>query len=80
MSELPKLRLAWFNACPGDEITCDLGQAKYLVFGYVPSVLVFVEGQPINSYEKLVQLTAQKEYKDMEALRVVLVEDLIGDG
>lgn len=79
MPESPELKVTWYND-PGEEITCNLEQARYFVFSYVPGVLVFVENQMIRSYEELVQLAAQKQYTGKDALRVVLVEDFMGGG
>ena len=74
MSELPKLKVKWwFYGCPGEETTCNLEQAKEVVFGYRPSTLIFVEGEMINSYEELVQAVAQDQHKGKQALDVALV-------
>jgi len=74
MSQLPKLKVKWwFFGCPGEETTCDLEQARDVVFDYRPGILIFVEGEMVNSYEELAQVAAQDQHKDKEALDVALV-------
>ena len=80
MSELPKLKVTWLNGYPDEEVTCTFEEARQVVFSYVPGVLALVEGHTVNSYEELVQLAARDEYKDKEALGIVLVEDLVCGG
>lgn len=54
MSELPELRVKWWSlGSPDVETTCNLEQAKEIVFGNRPAVLVFLEGEMVNSYEEL---------------------------
>lgn len=71
MSKLPKLKVKCAFAHPVEQ-TCDLEQAKELVFGHGPGILVIVEGQLVRSYEELVKLAAQPCYKDKELLEVMV--------
>ena len=70
MSKLPKLEVSWSFRQPSEE-PYDLEQAKEFLFD--PGVLAFVDGQPINGYDELVQLAAQDKYKDKEVLKVILI-------
>ena len=80
MSELPKINVKWWTlGSPDEETTCSLKQAKEVIFGNRPAVLVFVEGEMINSYEELVQ-AAQERYKGKEVLNVALVVADISGG
>ncbi len=75
MPQLPKLRVKTF---PGSsEETRDFEQAKDLPF---LDVLIFVEGQRINSYEELVQLAAQDSYQNKESLEVMVLSAGLVDG
>jgi len=81
MSELPKIKVKWWTlGSPDEETTCSLEQAKEVIFGNRPAVLVFVEGEMINSYEELVQLARQDRYKGKEVLNVALVVADISGG
>jgi len=81
VSKLPKLKVKWWSLGSEDEeTTCDFEQAKDVVFGYRPSVLAFVEGEMINSYEELVQVATQDQHKDKETLNVALIVMEIGGG
>ena len=78
MSKVPKLRIKkHFGGWPPEERVCDLEQARDILLPYWPSehwagALVGVEGQLIHSYEELVQLATQDNYKDREFLEVGL--------
>ena len=81
MPELPKLKVKWWSlGSAEEETTCDFEQAKDIVFGNSPAVLVFAEGKMINSYEELVQLAAQDQHKDKQTLNVTLLVSEIGGG
>jgi len=81
MSELPKLKVKWWSlGCAEEETTCDLEQARDIVFGKNTATLVFAEGEMINSYEELVQVAAQEQHKDKETLNVSLLVAAIGGG
>ena len=60
----------------GDEVQIgppgQVAQAKYR-FSYGGDVLVMVEGNLVRSYEELVQLASQDEYRDRELLEVELL-------
>ena len=71
VSKLPKLKVKRTFAHPLEQ-TCDLEQAKELVFGYGSGILVIVDGQLVRSYEELVKLAAQPCYKDKELLEVIV--------
>jgi len=68
-SQLPKLKVRRIPEYPGGEVL-DLEQAKGLPF---LDGLIFAEGNKINSYEELVQLAAQDNYKDREFIEVVVL-------
>ncbi len=71
-----ELEQAEYRFRHGDEVQImaegQVEQAKYR-FRYGDEVLVFVEGHLVNSYEELVQLASQDDYKDREFLEVVLL-------
>ncbi len=76
MSKLPKLKVRGFSWDASEEIR-DFEQGKYLPF--CEHICIVVEGEVILSYEQLVQLAAQDEYKDKEFLEVELLP-LTGGG
>ncbi len=76
MSKLPKLRVKDLVEHSSEEIR-DLEQAKCLPFCH--HVLIFVEGQVVDSYEELVHLAALDCYKGKESLEV-LVTPAMGGG
>ena len=78
MSKLPKLKVKLPFGYPNEDI-CELEQSKYR-FSYGGEVLVVVEGQVVNSYEELVQLVKQEDYKNKEFLEVTLLPAIVGGG
>ena len=81
MSKLLKLKIKWWSAGhEEEETTCDFEQAKDTIFSHGLEVLIFVEHQMITSYEGLVQLASEEQYKDKEFLEVVLVPTAIPGG
>lgn len=76
MSDLPKLKIKkHFGGGPAEEKICAFGQARDCLGGYFPSqhwagVLVAVDGQLIHSYEELLQLATQEDYKNREFIEV----------
>ena len=70
MSKLPKLKLkrTWNPV----EETHDLEQSRHLLFNRGADMLVIVEGQMVFSYDELLQLAAQDNYKDKESLEVIM--------
>lgn len=76
MSELPKLKVKMIPGYPSEEVR-DLEQVEDLPF---LDVLVFAEGYRINSYEELVQLAAQDNYKARKFIEVVVLSVGIVDG
>ncbi len=78
MTKLPKLKVSMpWNATEG---TCDLEQARHLLFSREANLLVIVEGQTVNSYFELAQLATQERYQDKESLEVVVVPFLVAGG
>jgi len=81
VSQFPKLKVKWwFFGCPGEETTCDLEQARDVVFGKSPATLIFMEGEMVDSYEELARVAAQDQHKDKEMLNVTLLVAEIGGG
>jgi len=73
MSKLPKLRVKWFVE-PFRETTIDFEKAKYsLPFGPPYNLSIIFDGQVINSYDELVELTNKEHNRDKEFLEVVVV-------
>ena len=78
--KLPKLKIMYpqgYPIGPREEI-CELEQAKNR-FDYSKS-MVMLEESIVHSYEQLVQLASQDEYKDKEFLKVELLPPPIGGG
>lgn len=80
MSKLPRLKVKWNSASYEEVETIDFEQARDIVFGHGLDILVFVEGKMVASYEELVRLAARNQYKNKEALEVVLVATAIAGG
>ena len=83
MLGLPKLKVKckYTEQDVHDERTIELEQAKDFYYGSIAGhPLVVLEGQPVYSYEELVQLCAQDKYKDREFLKVELREIALGGG
>ena len=79
MPKLPKLKI--ISTLRYNEEICDLEQAKDILFR--PSGIlthVVIEGQLIQSYENLVQLASQDQYKDKEFLEVRELPIMPGGG
>jgi hypothetical protein len=70
MSPLPKLKLKLPFGDPNEEI-CELEQAKDSL--NFDAVIFLVEGQRVHSYDKLVQLATQDNYKNKEFIEVELL-------
>ena len=79
MSNLPKLKLKKSFGYPFEEIR-DLEQARYFLFSYDTDAVIVVEGQIINSYEELLKLATQDQYKDKEYLEASLLPAVVGGG
>ena len=78
MARSPKLKVKWFLESFSEE-TIDLEHAKYrLPLGPPYALSVMLDGQRINSYEELVQLAAQDNYKDREFIEVVVLTTIGG--
>jgi hypothetical protein len=78
MARLPKLKIkSPFGDT--DEDICDLAEAKHRL-NFSAEVSVVVERRLVNSYEELVQLASQEDYRNNEYLAVELLPALIGGG
>lgn len=75
MSQLPKLKIKLPLGTSSEDV-CELEQAKYR-FNFDDGVLL-VEGQTVHSYDELVQLATQDNYKNKEFLEVVLLQVIDG--
>lgn len=78
---LPKLEISKPAGYPNVEVL-EFEQARdYLEFlwSYGSAVIVTVEGQMLDSYEKLVELANRDCYKDKEFLKVE-VRHIVGGG
>ncbi len=82
MSKLPKLKIreySWNQNTSDEEVIYAFEQAEYrLPWNPRQGVSVVVEGQWVSSYEELVQLAAQDDYKDRGVLKVDLIPILDG--
>ena len=76
MPELPKLRVKSFPGYPNDDIR-DFEQAEYLPY---PDVLIFLEGQRVNSYDEFIQLATQDSYQERQFLEVMILSAGLIDG
>lgn len=74
---MPKLKVRTIRDLKLVEEVLDIDQARYLVFS---NAQIVVEGQPVVSYEELVQLAAQKRYRNREFLEVVLLPIEVAGG
>jgi hypothetical protein len=75
MSRLPKLKIKLPFGNESEDV-CELEQAKYCL-NFDEGVFL-VEGQTVHSYDELVQLANQNNYKNKEFLEVVLVQAIEG--
>ncbi len=66
---MPKLKIKFFGY-PNEEVY-ELEQIKNNL--NFDEAVFMVEGQRVQSYDKLVQLAAQDEYKDKEFLEIMLI-------
>jgi hypothetical protein len=76
MPGLPKLRVKTFPGGSSEEIY-DFDKGKDLPF---LDVLIFVEGQRVNSYEELIKLATQGDYQNRESLEVTVISAGFVDG
>jgi len=77
MTALPKLRIRFPSANTAPEI-CNLEEAQYRFNWGIEPFLIAVEGQFINSFEDLIELTKQDLFKSREFLEVELFPWLDG--
>ena len=73
MSKLPKLKLTMPN---GHEEIRDIKEDDSIYSNW--TMLVLAGGQVVNSYEELVQLASQDQYKDKEFLEVTIIPFIEG--
>jgi hypothetical protein len=73
MSQLPKIKIMLPAGYP-DEDAFELEQARYRL--NFDSGMILVERQKVKSYDELVQLAAQDEYKDKEYLEVMAIQSI----
>ncbi len=71
-----KVRTPWH---PFEE-TYDLKEAQYHLFNQKPEILVMVEGQVLSSYQELIKLAAQDDYKDQEFIKVTVTPYVVAGG
>ena len=76
MSQVPKLKIKLPSGDPSEYI-CELDQAKYCL-DFNEGVFL-VEGQAVHSYDELVHIVSQKQYKNREYLNIELLQ-IIGGG
>jgi len=76
MSKLPKLKVKLPYGDPS-EVICELEEAKYR-FNNVTEGFLVVEGHVVISYEQLVQLASQAEYKHSEFLEGEIIRMVAG--
>ena len=76
MPKLPKLRVKTFPGGSSEEVY-DFEKAKDLPF---LDVFIFAEGQRINSYEELLKLATQDNYRNRDSLEVMVLSAGLVDG
>ena len=76
MPKLPKLKVKMLPEHCSAEVR-DFEYAKDLPFS---NLLVIVEGQRITSYDELVQLVTQNNYRRKESLEVIVLTPGLIDG
>jgi hypothetical protein len=75
MYRLPKLKIKLPFGDQSEDV-CELEQAKYCL-NFDEGVFL-VEGQTVHSYDELVQLATQDNYKNKEFLEVELLQVIEG--
>ena len=81
MPELPKIKIKWWALKLEKEETFDSPeQVKDLLFNNRERAHIVAEGQVINSYEELVNMMNQDQYKDKETLNIVVFSSAISGG
>lgn len=73
MTTQPKLKIKMYN---GNEEIRDLKEVKDLYSTWM--MMVLVDGYVVNSYEEMVNLVTQEQYKDKEFVEVALVPFIEG--
>ena len=77
MSRFPKLRVTHWIDGQATREDLEFEQAPAFLFNF--DVLVAVEGTVVRSYEELVALASEEEYRDRDFLEVRM-ETIIGGG
>ena len=76
MSKLPKLKVKLPDGDP-HEVICELEETKHR-FNNVTEGFLVVEGHIMTSYEQLIQLASQPEYKHSEFLNGEIIRFVAG--
>ena len=76
MFKLPKLKVKLPYGDPS-EVICEVEEAKYR-FNNVTEGFLVIEGRIVTSYEQLVQLASQAEYKHSEFLEGEIIRFVAG--
>ena len=81
MSKLPKIKIKWWALELKKEETFDSPeQVKDLLFNNRERAHIVAEGQVINSYEELVNMMTQDQYKYKETLNIIVFSSAISGG
>jgi len=75
MSHLPKLKIKLPAGNPSEDV-CELEQAKHLL--NFDNGVIMVDGKTVYTYDELVDLATQDNYKNKEYLEVVLLQVIEG--
>lgn len=75
MSHLPKLKIKLPAGNPSEDV-CELEQAKHLL--NFDNGVIMVDGKTVYTYDELVDLATQDNYKNKEFLEVVLLQVIEG--
>ena len=78
MARLPKLKVEWwYLERSGETATYELKETEKAIFTH-PSLFLLVDGQRVNSYEELLQLTSQDSYKNRELIEATALMQISG--
>jgi hypothetical protein len=75
VSLLPKLKIKLPVGYPSEDV-CELEQARYSL--NFDDGVIMVEGQTVHSYDELVEIATQDNFKNKEFLEVVLLQVIEG--
>jgi hypothetical protein len=71
---MPKLLIKYFGD-PGEEL-CEPEEAKYLLD--FSGRVVVIDGHKIHSYEELLKIVNQEQYRDQEFVEVIQIPEIMG--